>query len=211
MSCRELIASLVNSSAWPVAVIVLVLILRKPLVSLLNDPKRIKRIKAGPSGFEVELFDEKLNEAKETATDVRLETELEAPEASGYWSHRLGSSSFMAEMEGLARISPRAAILEAFTRLEVVLRLTLSEIATDHRGRPAPAYRLIDRAVELEMISPQEASLVQELRILRNSVAHTQDAKIDYARAVGFAEVAYQAAIALRLSAGGTEFDGEPL
>lgn len=62
MSAPEFISSLVDSLAWPAAVIAMVVILRSPLSGLLTGP--VKRWKAGPSGVEVAYWEEQLSEAR---------------------------------------------------------------------------------------------------------------------------------------------------
>src|SRR5271165_5108819 len=110
------IASLVRSLAWPAAVVAIVLVLRRPLVAALN--RGVRRLRAGP--IEVE-FDEELAEVRQ---ELAQAPELrEAPEASG--------QSLDEELARLTEVSPRAAVMEAFARIEVHLGELLGAAGVD--------------------------------------------------------------------------------
>ena len=52
MSWREFVASLVDSLAWPVAVVVLVTLLRSQLAALLKSVGPLRWLRVGPAGAE---------------------------------------------------------------------------------------------------------------------------------------------------------------
>ena len=69
MDWKELVASLVSSLAWPAAIMVLVVVLRKQLaagVGRLIDRVWLSKLKAGPSGLEAE-FRQLLDQAGTTS------------------------------------------------------------------------------------------------------------------------------------------------
>jgi hypothetical protein len=61
MSGMEFIAQMTTALAWPLIVLIAVILLRGPISHVLTT-RPVKRLKAG--SFELELFEQKLEEAK---------------------------------------------------------------------------------------------------------------------------------------------------
>ena len=89
-----------NNLAWPLVTIVIVLLFRK---SLINLTKRISKIET--SSGKIELYNE----------FVKINEELKDIE--------LNDKSWIKEMEKIAEINPRAAIIEAWTTIELLVVL----------------------------------------------------------------------------------------
>jgi len=150
------IASLVRSLAWPAAVVAIVLVLRRPLVAALN--RGVRRLRAGP--IEVE-FDEELAEVRQ---ELAQAPELrEAPEASG--------QSLDEELARLTEVSPRAAVMEAFARIEVHLGELLGAAGVD-AGKARSGTALARLAHQHGLISDESFRAVEGLAVLRNLSAH---------------------------------------
>jgi uncharacterized protein YutE (UPF0331/DUF86 family) len=76
-------------------------------------------------------------------------------------------------------LSPRAAVLESFSRLEATLR---EAVPTQDR-RPTSIRRLGSLAVEARILTEQEAGILNDLTTLRNVAAHESlDMDADQAR-----------------------------
>ncbi len=104
MSYLDFIATLVQALAWPIAVLLIVLIFRKKISELLSE--RMTRFKAGP--LEVEW-------ARQIS-----ETQAELEEAGA--TPPVTNSPMDPTMRDLAERSPAAAIVEAFGQIELALR-----------------------------------------------------------------------------------------
>jgi hypothetical protein len=171
MDALSFIAAIVAALAWPLTVLGIFLVLRRPLTALIPVVARL-RFK------DLELdFDRRLAEVSAEAAA------LPAAAASA------GAPTGDAALVALASASPRAAILEAWLRLEAT-----ALDAARRRGTSEPVSRLrsptrlIESLEELGVIDARQAAVFHELRSLRNSAAHalgfepSPDAARDYVR-----------------------------
>ena len=162
MSWREFVAELAGSLAWPALVLALVVILRKNLGTMIRAAGVLQRLKVGPSGLELEWVREKLEDA-----DAAVATASAHSSASGAVEKQ--SADERIELLDLAMVSPRAAVVEAFTRIEGVLR-SLVEIPG---GARQPSTRMLARlAVEQFWVSDELAAAVADLSSVRNGLVH---------------------------------------
>lgn len=170
----ELFALLVQALyaiAWPAVVLVVLHYVRKPLADLLPLLVRLKY-----KDFELD-FSRRLEEAEAEAVALPPPTPqaLAAPP---------GESLF-----ALAKVSPRAAILEAWIRVEHAAAEALSRRGLSPPSRqihsPMELIKLLERE---DIIDSQLLPLFHDLRGLRNSAAHAHrfapppEAAEDYVR-----------------------------
>ena len=154
-----LVASLIASLAWPLTVLIVGLIFKKPIQNLLSG---IKTFKYG--GLDIG-FGERVEE-------VRKEAEKVLPQAPSPFT-------------GLADLHPAAAILQSWLDLETDLRA----VAQRHGILDSPrlytitiAEKLLDRNIWNE----ETFNIFAGLRNLRNSVVHTPAGSITPAQAFEF-------------------------
>ncbi|WP_143101951.1 hypothetical protein [Amycolatopsis marina] len=115
----------------------------------------------------------------------------------------------MYEMKQLAQVSPRAAILESFARLEKTLREIVEMGPENEKGRHFTSAReLARRAADQGFLTPSELSAFDDVSVLRNTVAHRRDTDIDTDRALEYTALVRQLIIALALAKGRTIADG---
>jgi hypothetical protein len=178
------IASLVHSLAWPAAVAVAVIVLRRPIGAALG--RGVRRLRAGP--VEVE-FDQELAEVRE---ELRRSPELTAePSALG----NLGE-----ELARLAELSPRAAVLEAYIRIEVRLTELLADTGMDV---PRLTGRQLARLARNQgLISDETLAAIDGLSVLRNLAAHTPADDIGAKRARDYLALADAVLYAMRTKPG---------
>jgi len=162
------VASLVHSLAWPAGVLAVVIVLRKPIGVVLG--RGVRRLKAGP--VEVE-FDQLQAEVREELARSPELAEAQVP--------ALGVS-LRGELAGLAEVSPQAAVLEAYERIEVRLAEVL-----DSAGVP-PSSAMGGRALarlarKHDLISDETLAAIEGLSVLRDLTAHVGgDISVDRAR-----------------------------
>jgi hypothetical protein len=161
------IASLVQSLAWPAAVVVIVVFLRKPIRAALRHAL-LRRVKAGPVELE---FDQLQAEVREELARSPELTEAQAPAPA---SQAAPATSLREELSTLAELSPAAAVMEASKRIEY----RLSEML-DGSGESSPR-RLGTRALarlarERGLISDETLAAIDGMSVLRNLVAHSRD------------------------------------
>jgi hypothetical protein len=153
MNWLEFTVEIVKALAWPLAVVLACLLLRKELKTLLG---RIRRGKFGSAELEFEREVSELS-AETPAIGVEL-TEVRVSETSSALS--------------LAASNPRASILNAWLRLESALfhLVATRGIILEKRTLGGALKALHKQAV----IDADDVSLINELRSLRNSAVHDE-------------------------------------
>lgn len=169
MSWLAFVASLIHSLAWPAAVTAVVIVLRRPISAALG--RGVHRVRAGP--VEVE-FDQELAEVRE---ELRRSPELAAA------TPPVLPVSLREELARLAEVSPRAAVLEAFSRIERRLA-ELLDTAGVELERVLSGSGLARLAQRTGLISEETVTAVEGLSVLRNLAAHSpaDDIGVDRAR-----------------------------
>jgi hypothetical protein len=155
---RQFIASLVGSLAWPMAIVILVVVLRHRLADLFEQLP--KRVKAGPLELEWDR------------TVAETATELAAPRAASPAAPVYVDD--LADLVPLADTHPGAAVLDAAARVEQALATRFEAAGAD--VPPSRGMRdLARRAVAQGLISEETARAIDGLTILRNLAAHGRD------------------------------------
>ncbi len=152
----DFIASITGSLAWPLGLLMGLLVLREPLIAALSN---IKSLRWGDAEA---TFDHGLREAKESARAIEAESEgVVQPEP-------------VAGLEKVAETSPTGAIVDSWNAvLEAVEQLIQrSAIAPPTTSRTSAAS-LISMIAQYGLLPPQELHLLQELRALRNRAVHS--------------------------------------
>jgi hypothetical protein len=158
MDWRTFAAEVIKALAWPLTLVGVLLALRRPLLALLP---LVTRLRYKDLEFD---FSRRLEEASAEAAAL-------AAGAAGGAGERAPPAS--GDLLALARTSPRAAILEAWIRLEAA-----ALDAARRRGAPDPVShlraptRLIEALEEGGVLDARQAAVFHDLRSLRNSAAH---------------------------------------
>lgn len=98
-------------------------------------------------------------------------------------------------MSELAKLSPSAAVLEAFARLEKMLRRAVR----DDEGRDGfRSVRDLGRLARQQgLLGPGELAALDEVMALRNAVAHVRAEDLNVSSAVEYARVTFRIMLAL--------------
>lgn len=158
MDWKEFVAALTNALAWPVAVVLLVALLRKEIRQLV------------PSLQELEYKDFRLRFGSEVE---KASAELQVPEPETPVKTETESAEDTQLIE-LSNISPRAAVLEAWRQVEE----ELVRIATARGIRRSPRNMISAAVQALEekgVVVPDAQGSIERLRRLRNEAAHAPD------------------------------------
>jgi hypothetical protein len=179
------VASLVRSLAWPAAVVVAVVVLRRPLVGWLAVPPR--RVKVGPGGVEAEW-------AEQTARVVGSLTPKEtgtraAPEAS----------DFAREMLALVdTASPIAAVEASYQQVGQALA-DMVESAEPGAAAGLNVGQLARAAHARGLINSANLDAVEGLGVMHTmAVLDTNGERLEPARAREFVALAQAVLYALR-------------
>lgn len=166
------ISKLIDSLAWPLATVVLGLVLRRQITLLLPF---VRRVKAGPLEAEFEREVRELRTSADSAASKK-------PTAKPAWQE---------EAEQLAQINPRSAIMEAWRQTESAL---ISTLQTRHPGlseRDVRSTREVLRLLgEKGVATPEEVAMLNQMRFLRNQAGHVESFQPTYDAAMNFVRLA---------------------
>lgn len=175
-------AEVIKALAWPLTVLIIFLVLRKPLSNLLPLLQRLRY-------KELEIdFGKRIQE-------LAVEVKKELPDTPEAESRALQRKE---QLEDLAQVSPRAAILEAWLELEqVAVEATKRHgLNLTSRERKTP---LLERALqENEVLDESKRTIFGRLRNLRNAAVHASDFSFDPDSAIEYADSALRLAEYLR-------------
>ena len=161
MSTEQFIASLVDSLAWPVALVLVAVVYRDQLRGLLTG--QLRRLKAGPIEAE---FDRLISHVRTEVPPVQAVPEV-------------------VSVSDVAGTSPRAVILKAHERIEALLGDALEQ-AGEHVDDADSAAALARRAGARGLITPQSVNAVEGLAVMSNLAAHDISGEVTPARAAGY-------------------------
>ncbi len=159
MEWREFIASLVDSLAWPAALVILVALMRHHLGELLDSGGRLQRLKVGPAGAEIEWH--------------ALAAEVRAEVAAGPGSPRSSSplddtGVDLSELDGLAERSPADAIRVASAALIGELDRMVKERNAPLLAEPATPHILVKSAYHAGVITKETGEALRGLLTLKD-------------------------------------------
>jgi hypothetical protein len=169
---------MVKALAWPVATITGLIMLRKPIAGLIPLLQKLKY-----KDFELE-FGRRVEEAKADAA-----AELPAPEVLAL------PSGLPDSMRELARVSPRAAVTEAWRQVEVAAFEAAKRNQVPIRSRAAASPTSVMRELASENVVDQgKVALFHDLRGLRNQAVHAPEFALSYDAALEYASLAQRLA-----------------
>jgi hypothetical protein len=181
MDALTFIAKLVEFSAWPAASVVVVLLLRKEIRRLLL---LVKKFKAGPIEAE---FEREIIELSESTKSLPMPSAL--------------PPSITIEKEALvslARIDPRAAIVEAWREVEATVLHTVDQQKLSIPDRDLGSPAAIIRALAREgLLSAERVAHFHQLRELRNRAAHEEEFSPSMHAALAYVELSSRLRVAL--------------
>ena len=181
-------ASVIDSLAWPSAMILLVFVLRKPIKVLLPLLQRLKY-------KELELeFGKQVGEIREeVAREISDETYLAS------------STDESSATVRLAEVSPRSAVLEAWREVELAALDAARTIGGESMQNKTLTYQAIRLLEERQSLDRNLISLLRDLRGLRNQAAHAPDFGLSKESALEYAASASAVARYLKKVSHGTQ------
>ena len=172
MDALTFISKLVDALAWPLAAVVLVLLLRRQIVALAPF---IRRLKAGPLEAE---FEREVRELRSTMDTAKPAVPSERPQ-------------WQVAAEQLAQVSPRSAILEAWRQAEAAAIRALRTKKSTLSDQDVRSTREVLRLLGDEgLATPEEVALLNQMRFLRNQAGHVESFQPTYEAAMNFVQLA---------------------
>ena len=177
MDALTFTAEMIKALAWPVAVVIVSLMVRKPVIQLLPLLRRLKY-------KEIEL--EFVKELAQLKSEV---TEIESAENKKSTSSDPITSSN--RLLNIASISTSAAILEAWSELESVSLAVASSFWAQPPSDTFKNYpKLGEYLLQCKVINEKQLVVFNKLRELRNKAAHAVDLNLSEAEARTYIELA---------------------
>lgn len=172
----EYFVEIIKALAWPVASIWLGYIFRSEFGQLLNRMSSFK-YKDVEASFERELA-----EAEDNAKRITISA---APSSSQDLSQK-------EQLFRISEISPRAAVVEAWTLIETAaIKNGLTSGTTIQRTNPK---MIVEYLINSGKFSTESISLIEQLRKIRNQASHLPDFAISQNEAERYLDLAVQSA-----------------
>lgn len=157
MDWKTLVSNLIDSLAWPVVVLVIVLSFKNEVVKLLLRLRKFKH-----NETEIEFGEEMRKLGKEVLDKkglVGLDAETQA------------SAQYLMK---IAEVSPRSAVTEAYRILELAVTKAVARIYPELPLSNIGSYQLHKLAANREIL-PNFSYQFNKLRKLRNAAVHLDD------------------------------------
>lgn len=178
MDALTFIAKLVEALAWPGVVVGVLLYLRKDLPRLVASLRKLKF-----KEVEVEFGEA----AKKVAVETTAAVPMPKPDAQ---LHGESERDVENRLKAIAELSPRAAILEAWLRVEsAAVAVIRKHGATSLTSTPGP-LRLREGLERAEVLTPPQVAAYEGLRRLRNEAVHTPDAEFTSSAVASYIQAA---------------------
>lgn len=173
----ELILKALEIVAWPLVVIIIIILFRKPLICLMSSLNHFKF-----KEFEVDFR----RELTEIESKIQI---LKMKETTTVSSDKTEQKE-LDNLHLIAGISPHAAIADVWRMVEketfeAAKRLSIS-VSGDIAGEKTIQALILSKA-----LSPEMANLYIRIRKLRNKVAHATEFEIDSDEAIRYIELAF--------------------
>ncbi|MDO0946112.1 hypothetical protein [Chromohalobacter israelensis] len=164
MGVLTFLSEIVRSVAWPVTVVVLVVVLRRPLVELIPLLRRLKY-------KELELdFSQQVSELKAEAESISQEHPEEKGRISPISNRILSLVSF----------STRASIMEAWLEVESAAIAVASSFWNQPPNDVMRNYpKLGEYLLQCKVINEKQLGIFNTLRKLRNKAVHAEDLELN--------------------------------
>lgn len=178
----DYVVEIIKATAWPASIIWLGYIFRKEVRLLLG---RLSSVKYG----EVEAnFSKELAEAEVSAQKLRIPKPV---------TTQLNLSQ-KEQLFRISEVSPRAAVVEAWTLIETAaVKKGLTSGTAIPRTNPRMIVEYLNNSGKF---SPESLNLIEQLRRIRNQASHLPDFAITQSEAERYLELAVQSASVIESS-----------
>jgi hypothetical protein len=163
------IASMFRSLVWPSCILILIIILKRQISELLS---RLGTVRYRDLNL---IFERGIEGAKKAVPDAK---KLE-PFKFHYF-------------EGLAELSPRAALLDAWYGFEAQAMSIVKGLGLVERGEPIQMAKLFHVLREGDLINREEEKALIKLRTVRNEAAHAPEVNLSKEQVTEYAELITQ-------------------
>ena len=176
----ENLVKLIEALAWPIAILILAFGFRTELRNVLNRISKLK-YKELEATFDKEL------------SQVENRTKLYVQPEERFFAETPAEKSGYAQLLRISEVSPRAAVTEAWRKLESTIDQLAAGMDMDTK-RPMSGVKAIRSLIQNEQVGPSLLEDYNRLRKLRNQVAHADEFDISQTEAERYAALTIEIA-----------------
>lgn len=171
MDWLTFISNLVESLAWPTAVVIIAIVLREEVGRLLSKISRIRH--------------------NDTEVEFRNELAAAKKEAEKTLPNYKSTILNMRQTSELARLSPRGAIIESWLKIEeALLKYAKRHGIQVNKNKPFTIRELHFHTLDYGNVGKGVFEMLERLRRTRNEAVHLSDAQIEEELAAEYVELA---------------------
>ena len=194
MDWLTFIVELTKALAWPLTIVAIITLLRRPILQLIPDIRKFKfgdlEIDIGKELREVEKQAETaLPELKEVTRTVSVVVEaVGKAEGKAEVIGQAGIIDTNDRARRLAELSPAAAVVDSWLELETALRkgASANDIAVNEGSNPV---KLMKALMNLEKVDRQTYEIFDKLRGIRNRAVHARSMDLTASQALEYREI----------------------
>jgi len=188
MEIANLIVRILEAIAWPLAIIIIILIFKRQFGRAILTLSKLKF-----KDLEVE-FSKALKDAEYETRELRLPS----PKDVRSIPEPVVPTSAYDRLFQIAAISPRAAITEAWRTIELFTMEAAKVQGVEIRG-PVAGTRVIRSLVQRGILEEGVLRLYENLRRMRNEIAYAVEFEIDSEAAIRYVDLALSLAHRLQM------------
>ncbi len=174
MNILNFILELIKTIAWPITILIIVILLKKPIAELIPFFKRLKY-----KDLELE-FERELVEIRQ---DIE-ETKKERPERI-----KEGDEELSSYLKYTAEVSPRGALIDAWLGLEMSALSSARMCDLIPKDITPPFHNVISALKKARIIGEKDLEIIGKLRGLRNKAVHNPDLRLTQKEVEEFIEL----------------------
>jgi hypothetical protein len=172
MDAMTFIERMIGHLVWPALILVGLLLFRAQIGERIP---RLTRVRAGP-------FDAEFTEALRDSHDAMGDAQVPPPSPEVEEDRR--------RLERIAEISPRAAVMEAFTLVDNALKAKLVDLGLAPRISDVRSTQAIIGAQEHGLVGAAEVEVWNNLRALSNTARHEERFDVERKRVFDYIALA---------------------
>jgi uncharacterized protein YutE (UPF0331/DUF86 family) len=175
MDALTFISKAIESVAWPTAVVLLALMLKKPIAELIPFLRK-------PKYKELEV------EFSREVAELKAETTITTPTKENQKITEVASENRLLQ---LVNFSTRAAVMEAWLEVESAATAVASSFWNEPPNETIRNYpKLGEYLLQCKVINHKQLETFNKLRQLRNKAAHAEDLNLSESDARTYVELA---------------------
>ncbi len=178
MDALTFAAKLIEALAWPALVAAVLIYIRQDLPRLIASLRRLKF-----KEIEVEFGEA----AKKVAVETTAAVPVPKPDAQ---LHGENEREVESRLKSIADLSPRAAILEAWLRVEAAAVAVIRKRGAAPLKSTPRTVRLREALERADALTPPQVAAYEGLRHLRNAAVHTPEAEFTAAAVADYIQAA---------------------